>query len=226
MKQDVALKRKSYRCVCWTDAALTGPNDPRLKKLDQIKDLTVMQRTPIRVLHRSGFKSITKLAAALPFVTRYGGRGSGKALNVRVSRVLLSSFPSSRSLLTRKKTVYSARAEYINPHWFLLDVLTSAGAYVKEFVHGDRGRTVPSVGSIIGARATIIQLDVIGVSNQQQREKREGNREDFAALDPAALDSWLTRSVADFFCVCVLGSLTNRLPTRFKALSYPSCFQL
>jgi tRNA pseudouridine synthase 10 len=78
-------------------------------------------------------------------------------------------------LLTRKKTVYSARAEYINPHWFLLDVLTSAGAYVKEFVHGDRGRTVPSVGSIIGARATIIQLDVIGVRNNKHGAQREGS---------------------------------------------------
>jgi hypothetical protein len=101
-------------------------------------------------------------------------------------------------LLTRKKTVYSARAEYINPHWFLLDVLTSAGAYVKEFVHGDRGRTVPSVGSIIGARATIIQLDVIGVRNNKQGEKREGRRE-----DSAALGSWLI-ALLRIFCVCVL----------------------
>jgi tRNA pseudouridine synthase 10 len=69
-----------------------------------------------------------------------------------------------RSLLTRIKHIYSARAEYVNPHWIYLDVSTSAGTYVKEFCHGDRGRTVPSVGSLIGCKAEIIQLDVIGVS--------------------------------------------------------------
>lgn len=45
-------------------------------------------------------------------------------------------FPAlrSRSLLTRAKKIYSARAEYVNPHWIYLDVVTSAGTYVKEFV--------------------------------------------------------------------------------------------
>ena len=28
----------------------------------------------------------------------------------------------------------------------------SAGTYIKEFVHGDRGRTVPSVGSLLASR--------------------------------------------------------------------------
>ena len=53
MKKDVSVKRKKYRCVVWVEQALSGPEDPRLKKLDEIRDLTVQQRTPIRVLHRS-----------------------------------------------------------------------------------------------------------------------------------------------------------------------------
>ena len=52
MKKDVSTKRKKYRCVVWVDQALSGPNDPRLAKLDAIKDLVLQQRTPIRVLHR------------------------------------------------------------------------------------------------------------------------------------------------------------------------------
>ncbi|GLT99915.1 hypothetical protein SLE2022_173190 [Rubroshorea leprosula] len=38
-----------------------------------------------------------------------------------------------------------------------------AGTYIKEFVHGDLGRTHPSVGSILGCRAEILQLDVTDV---------------------------------------------------------------
>ncbi|CAH8391096.1 unnamed protein product [Eruca vesicaria subsp. sativa] len=38
-----------------------------------------------------------------------------------------------------------------------------AGTYIKEFVHGDLGRTTPSIGSILGCRAEIIQLDVTDV---------------------------------------------------------------
>ena len=45
-------------------------------------------------------------------------------------------------------------------HCFVLRMATSAGAYVKEIVHGDRGRTVPNVGGMLGCTADILQLDV------------------------------------------------------------------
>ena len=38
---------------------------------------------------------------------------------------------------------------------------TSAGTYVKEFVHGDMGRTEPSISSILNCNCDILQLDVI-----------------------------------------------------------------
>eukprot|EP01083_Nonionella_stella_P309522 1096570_1 len=46
-----------------------------------------------------------------------------------------------RSLMTRPRSIYKMKTERINEHVFLLDVETQAGTYVKEFVHGDRGRT-------------------------------------------------------------------------------------
>lgn len=33
----------------------------------------------------------------------------------------------------------------------------------QEFVHGDFGRTVPSLGSLLGCETDILQLDVIGL---------------------------------------------------------------
>ena len=42
-------------------------------------------------------------------------------------------------------------------------MLASAGTYIKEFVHGDLGRTVPNVGHILQSEADILQLDVTNV---------------------------------------------------------------
>jgi tRNA pseudouridine synthase 10 len=68
-----------------------------------------------------------------------------------------------RSLLTRKKVIHSITCEVISAHWLVVDVVTSAGTYVKEFVHGDCGRTVPSLASMLQCRTEIIQLDVTEV---------------------------------------------------------------
>ncbi len=47
-----------------------------------------------------------------------------------------------------------------NKNLFKLFVKTQAGTYVKEFVHGDLGRTRPSVQEILGVEADIVSLDV------------------------------------------------------------------
>ncbi|XP_052202955.1 uncharacterized protein LOC127808451 isoform X3 [Diospyros lotus] len=82
----------------------------------------ILQRTPIRVLHR-------------------------------------------RSPLERQKIIHWMKIEQIagSSQYFLLHLCTQAGTYIKEFVHGDLGRTHPSIGSILGCRAEIVQLDVTDV---------------------------------------------------------------
>lgn len=49
------------------------------------------------------------------------------------------------------------------PQLLLLHVRTSAGTYVKEWVHGEMGRTRPSLAHILGARADLLALDVTAV---------------------------------------------------------------
>lgn len=113
-------KTKTYRCVVWCSRAIATDQDERLKETNATKDLTVIQKTPLRVLHR-------------------------------------------RSLLDRPKMIHSIRCERINDHWLMVDLETQAGTYVKEFVHGDNGRTVPNLGMLLGGRTDIIQLDVLGM---------------------------------------------------------------
>ena len=45
-----------------------------------------------------------------------------------------------------------------------VDLKTSAGTYVKEFVHGDDGRTIPSVATLLDCKsAKCLSLDVLEV---------------------------------------------------------------
>jgi len=37
----------------------------------------------------------------------------------------------------------------VSNHSAILEVWASAGTYIKEFVHGDLGRTTPNIGSLL-----------------------------------------------------------------------------
>ncbi|XP_025695185.1 uncharacterized protein [Arachis hypogaea] len=119
MREGEAEKQKQYAALVWTSRPL---KDEDFQQVSSLKDLKVVQRTPIRVLHR-------------------------------------------RSPLEREKIIHWMKIETVagSSQYFLLHLCTQAGTYIKEFVHGDLGRTHPSIGSILGCRAEILQLDVTDI---------------------------------------------------------------
>ncbi|XP_028160232.1 putative tRNA pseudouridine synthase Pus10 [Ostrinia furnacalis] len=70
-----------------------------------------------------------------------------------------------RPLLNRTKYVLDLTAQKVpgHPQLLVLRIRTSAGAYVKEFVHGELRRTTPSLGDAIQAQFDILALDVTDV---------------------------------------------------------------
>jgi tRNA pseudouridine(54/55) synthase len=68
-----------------------------------------------------------------------------------------------RTNMIRIRHVLSCQAERIDDHYFRLHISTSAGTYVKEFAHGDLGRTVPSVATLLGCNTDILELDCEGI---------------------------------------------------------------
>lgn len=70
-----------------------------------------------------------------------------------------------RPLHTRPRTIFSvkARVQRENPRLLIIDVVSQAGTYIKELVHGEFGRTAPSLASIIGKPIDILALDVVGI---------------------------------------------------------------
>jgi hypothetical protein len=68
-----------------------------------------------------------------------------------------------RSNMVRERQVLTCQAQRVDDHYFRLHLSTSAGTYVKEFVHGDLGRTVPSIASLLGCTTDILELDCEGI---------------------------------------------------------------
>ncbi|EAR99612.2 tRNA pseudouridine synthase Pus10, putative (macronuclear) [Tetrahymena thermophila SB210] len=115
LKQSEQEKIKSYACVVQTKDPIT---QEQIDKLNNMNEIELKQKTPIRVLHR-------------------------------------------RTQMIRTKYIHKLKAYLLSERHFVLYVLSSAGTYIKEFVHGDLERTTPNVGSILGTEADIFQLDVI-----------------------------------------------------------------
>jgi len=72
-----------------------------------------------------------------------------------------------RADLIRKREVRWVEAEMIGDDVFDLTVNAESGTYIKEFVSGDEGRTVPNFSDILGTKCVVQTLDVIAINYQE-----------------------------------------------------------
>uniref|UniRef100_A0A671L4J3 tRNA pseudouridine synthase Pus10 n=1 Tax=Sinocyclocheilus anshuiensis TaxID=1608454 RepID=A0A671L4J3_9TELE len=68
-----------------------------------------------------------------------------------------------RPLAVRQRLIHSMSTIYLDKHHFTLKLCTQAGTYIKEFVHGDFGRTIPNLCDLMKTDADILELDVESV---------------------------------------------------------------
>jgi len=68
-----------------------------------------------------------------------------------------------RSLLVRKRSIFHFSGRIINPYHIDLELVTQGGTYVKEFVHGDFGRTIPNLSALLDCDCDLLLLDVTQV---------------------------------------------------------------
>ena len=118
--------RKSYCALVWIDRSVSQSD---FDLLNNIKDMRLDQRTPLRVVHR-------------------------------------------RANATREKVIHWMDAKPVDAHdhYFTLELCASAGCYIKEFIHGDFGRTVPALHELLQvAKAQCCALDVTDVALEMER---------------------------------------------------------
>ncbi|MFH1391272.1 MAG: tRNA pseudouridine(54/55) synthase Pus10 [Candidatus Diapherotrites archaeon] len=63
----------------------------------------------------------------------------------------------------REKTAKIIKAEILNKKEFLLEILSSHGLYIKEFISGDEKRTEPSISSMLGKECICKELAVLEI---------------------------------------------------------------
>lgn len=62
--------------------------------------------------------------------------------------------------MTRPRTIFQISAEHVSERFVYVDLITQAGTYIKEFVHGDLGRTVPSLANLLCPDAADLLCDL------------------------------------------------------------------
>ncbi len=71
-----------------------------------------------------------------------------------------------RADLVRERRIYSIKAIEIGKSEITLEIVTDPGLYVKEFVHGDQGRTRPNLAEMFGGKIKIESLDVVEIETE------------------------------------------------------------
>lgn len=86
-----------------------------------------------------------------------------KSLKGMISQRTPERVAHRRADLIRKRLVKEIRYKVINKKTILLTVKSSAGLYIKELVHGDNGRTKPSLAELLNVKAMPKNLDVVKI---------------------------------------------------------------
>jgi tRNA U54 and U55 pseudouridine synthase Pus10 len=149
-------KRKGYRCVIWSAQPVTAEALARLEGALTIHGTDT--KTTIDTQDEKG--DIVETPAANTMEVEVEIEQEIEPYLQIIQKTPLRVL-HRRALLDRPRRIFQLKTSKLNDHFFLLDLVTSAGTYVKEFVHSDCGRTSPSVRSLLASQCMILQLDVV-----------------------------------------------------------------
>ncbi|XP_062506622.1 tRNA pseudouridine synthase Pus10-like isoform X2 [Corticium candelabrum] len=125
-----------------------------------VRDLQLVGRESTKHL-KEGEEMKKKTYCALVKVEKHVDQTDCNYLNSLKDIVLKQKTPLR--VMHRERIVYQVSSSLVDSHHIRLCLVSQAGTYVKEFVHGDMGRTVPSVRTLLQTSAEVIALDVASV---------------------------------------------------------------
>ena len=138
MNDSVNTKSKSYRVLVRLSSDVT---DEKIALVNNMKNIAVSQRNPTRVPRRADLirdKMVEELTC------------------VKVSEDIKDTFFKSGVPEIAGPEIGEEGSTLL-----VVDMKTSAGTYVKEFVHGDNGNTSPNLHELLDVeKANVLALDV------------------------------------------------------------------
>ena len=87
----------------------------------------------------------------------------GSLVNAAVSQRTPTRVSHRRSDLVRQRRVHELSGELTGERTAVVELLGDGGLYVKEFISGDDGRSIPSLAEALGVGARVTALDVLEV---------------------------------------------------------------
>ncbi|CAG0888506.1 unnamed protein product [Cyprideis torosa] len=138
----------------------------------QVRDLCVVSREDVNSLHKGEGRAKNYVALCRLADGHSVERESLDKICDAQNLVLQQKTPlrvlHRRTNMVRERTIYTMSPEMVadleRPNSiFTLRLRTDAGTYIKEFVHGDLGRTQPNLCSMLGVPVDIVALDCSSV---------------------------------------------------------------
>uniref|UniRef100_A0A3Q2D632 tRNA pseudouridine(55) synthase n=1 Tax=Cyprinodon variegatus TaxID=28743 RepID=A0A3Q2D632_CYPVA len=150
-----------YWMVLLTQVIYTTINDSSEKV--KVRDLQIVTREAMSRM-KEGEEEKTKSYTALVWTQKAIEKEDIAFIDdIKVSPKTPLRVLHRRALAIRQRVIHSMNARFVDPHHFYLGLKTQAGTYIKEFVHGDFGRTKPNLCQLLKTDTDILELDVESV---------------------------------------------------------------
>ena len=136
-------------------------------KLVNIKNLNQCDKkffTKLKSLENEKIKCYEALIYSSKIINEKDIDDIKKIKDLKIKQITPLRVLHKRVLKEREKIIHQLNIKkIINPHFLIIEIKSSAGTYIKEFIHGDLGRTKPSFGNLIHSNCDILQLDVTNI---------------------------------------------------------------
>lgn len=157
--------------------------NPRIRRLDLERAegrINLSENVEVTGLRPSSREEVRRVKMSTPPKTyRIGVLLNGKVHKDKVNEVVRSLKNTTiiqqtpqrvahrRADKARRRRIVDARLESLEDHHMALILKAESGTYVKEFVHGDQGRTKPNLSEALGVPCEVVSLDVIEIADSE-----------------------------------------------------------
>ncbi len=133
----------------------------------EVKDLSYASRSEVRLLKTYLERAKKKYLAVVTFESPINDSVIKELEIYFTNRVIEQQTPtrvlSRRADKVRRKNLYRLSVNKIDEYTLSFEILADAGLYIKELIHGDSGRTRPSISDFIGTSPKDIKLTVLEI---------------------------------------------------------------